>query len=392
METALNVTQLNTYIKQIFDSEVLLSGIRVMGEISGYSVSKDIAYFSIKDENCLLSCVLFSASKFITPKNGDMVVLTGSVKFYAKGGRLNFNATKIEPYGQGLLFQKFLEMKDKLGKEGLFDQSHKKAIPQNIKRIGVVTSKTGAVIQDIINVGSRRNNTIEIVLYPVRVQGEGAENEIANGINFFSSYNNVDVVIVARGGGSAEDLQAFNTEIVARSAFNCLKPLVSAVGHETDFSILDFVSDLRAPTPSAAAELLFNDLNEFNIKLKNLMLRISSGVTHNFSLKENELSVKRQKLSNIADKLISTNENNLYVLKNNLIQSIDQFFLKKSHQIENMGALLEGLNPEKILKLGYATIKKGKENIVSVKDVNVGDKIFVKLKDGEIESNVIGVK
>lgn len=392
METALNVTQLNTYIKQIFDSEVLLSGIRVMGEISGYSFSKDIAYFSIKDENCLLSCVLFSASKFITPKNGDMVVLTGSVKFYAKGGRLNFNATKIEPYGQGLLFQKFLEMKDKLGKEGLFDQSHKKAIPQNIKRIGVVTSKTGAVIQDIINVGSRRNNTIEIVLYPVRVQGEGAENEIANGINFFSSYNNVDVVIVARGGGSAEDLQAFNTEVVARSAFNCLKPLVSAVGHETDFSILDFVSDLRAPTPSAAAELLFNDLNEFNIKLKNLMLRISSGVTHNFSLKENELSVKRQKLSNIADKLISTNENNLYVLKNNLIQSIDQFFLKKSHQIENVGALLEGLNPEKILKLGYATIKKGKENIVSVKDVNVGDKIFVKLKDGEIESNVIGVK
>ena len=255
----LSIAQINSYIKKIFEAEVLLQNIYVYGEISSYNVSNGIAYFNLKDESNLLSCVLFGANKFVAPSVGDMVLVRGSVSYYAKGGRLSFQATHIEPYGKGLLYEQFIQLKNKLEQQGYFDLERKKPIPKRVRKIGVVTSATGAVIQDIVNVSVRRNDGVSIVLYPVKVQGVGAENEIAKGIAFFNDYEDVDCVIVARGGGSLEDLQPFNTELVANATFACNKPIVSAVGHETDFTIIDFVSDLRAPTPSAAAELVVND-------------------------------------------------------------------------------------------------------------------------------------
>ena len=256
-EKAISVTQISTYFKQIFDAEELLQNISVFGEVSDFSLSRGVAYFSLKDENALLSCVCFGADNLVSVRNGDKVIVRGTPKYYVKGGKLNFNVNKIAPFGTGNLFEQFLKLKQDLENEGLFDDKNKKTIsPQNIKRIGVVTSETGAVIQDIINVVTRRNPFVDIVLYPVKVQGYNAELDIVKGINFFSDYPNVNAIIVARGGGSLEDLKPFNSEIVARAVFACTKPLISAVGHETDFTIIDFVSDLRAPTPSVAAELI----------------------------------------------------------------------------------------------------------------------------------------
>ena len=200
----LTVTQISNYFKQIFDAEELLFNVRVVGEISGLSIVRGVAYFALKDENAMMSCVCFDVSNF-TYQNGDKVVLTGTPRYYVKGGKLNFNVQKAEKYGLGDLYQQFLKLKETLEKSGYFDESHKIPMPKTIKRIGVVTSKEGAVIQDIINVRSRRNPYIDIVLYPVKVQGKDAEKEIAKGIRFFDNYN-VDVIVVARGGGSLEDV------------------------------------------------------------------------------------------------------------------------------------------------------------------------------------------
>ena len=266
MNNAISVTQVNNYIKSIFDAEFMLQNIFVYGEIGSYKVTNGIAYFNLKDEESLISCVLFGANNYPEFEVGAQVLVRGSVNYYAKGGKLNFNAVSIERYGLGVLYQKFLELKSELENLGYFDKSNKKPLPARVNRIGVVTSETGAVIRDIIDVTHRRNNTVDIVLYPVKVQGLGAEKEIASGIDFFSNYDKVDVVIVARGGGSLEDLQPYNSRIVADATFRCNKPLVSAVGHETDYTIIDFVSDLRAPTPSAAAELVtICKSDEFNL-------------------------------------------------------------------------------------------------------------------------------
>ena len=278
-ETYLSISQVNNYIKNIFEAEVMLQNICVFGEVSSYKISNGIAYFNLQDENGLLPCVLFGANRFDVPNVGDMVLVVGSVSYYAKGGKLSFNATHIAPYGKGLLYEKFLKLKEELESRGYFNLDHKKPLPERVNRIGVVTSATGAVIQDIIDVTHRRNKGVDIVLYPVKVQGIGAEVEIAKGINFFSEYPNVDVVIVARGGGSLEDLQPFNTELVAEATYNCLKPIVSAVGHETDTTIIDFVSDLRAPTPSAAAELVVNKISDDLKLISNCVSKIENYVS-----------------------------------------------------------------------------------------------------------------
>ncbi|MBQ3494521.1 MAG: exodeoxyribonuclease VII large subunit, partial [Clostridia bacterium] len=280
MDRALTVTQVGTYIKQIFDAEEMLSYIRVIGEISGLSISKGVAYFVLKDENAQLQCVCFSPEKF-SFNNGDKVYATGTPKYYVKGGKLNFNVSKIEQAGLGELYINFLMLKQKLELLGYFDAANKKPIPKNIKRIGVVTSAEGAVIQDIINVRNRRNKNVDIVLYPVKVQGVGAEYEIKKGIEFFDNYD-VDVVVVARGGGSLEDLMPFNTEVVAKAVFYANKPIVSAVGHETDFTICDFVADLRAPTPSVASELLCEDIQAKKQNVLSLLKRLNLAVIKNF--------------------------------------------------------------------------------------------------------------
>jgi exodeoxyribonuclease VII large subunit len=361
----LSVTQLNDYLKKIIDSELLLKNIAIVGEVSSYSVVRGIAYFTLKDKDSLLNCVLFQALKFDVPKVGDKVIVTGSPGYYAKGGKLNFNATSIEAYGLGELYKQFLELKKRLEQEGLFDEKIKKPLPKMPKRIGVVTSATGAVIEDIINVVTRRNDQVDIVLYPVKVQGIKAEFEIASGITFFNSYN-VDVIIVARGGGSYEDLQPFNTEVVARATFDSKKPVVSAVGHETDFTIIDFVADLRAPTPSAAAELVVADYVAEVQNLNTLMNRLVYSQTQKVNLLEAKL------------------KNNVSSLSNNITNLV----IKQENKVELLVNGLSKLNPANILIKGYAKLEVDGKPVNSVTALSVNKEFTARLKDGKIKAIV----
>lgn len=382
-----SVAQINSYIKNIFEAEVMLQNICVYGEVSSYNISNGIAYFNIKDESGLLSCVLFGASNFESPKIGDVILVTGSMNYYAKGGKLSFNATKIVPYGKGLLYEKFLKLKAKLQDLGYFDESRKRPIPSRVRRIGVVSSPTGAVIRDIIDVTHRRNDTIDIVLYPVKVQGVGADIEIANGINFFSDYN-VDVVIVARGGGSAEDLEPFNSEIVATATYNCKKPVVSAVGHETDFTIIDFVSDRRAPTPSAGAELVAwrKDLEIESIN--KFMFYMERTLKSKFENLKKDIDILYEKLDNMSSSKIIELKFNLdkYISK---LEYVDILIDKKQNNLNQLELKLEHNNPKKISNMGYSKVFQNNKSVSSINDIKSGD-LIISMIDGQIETNYKG--
>ena len=385
-DSYISVSQLNTYIRNIFEAEIMLQNICVYGEISSYNISNGIAYFNLKDESGLLSCVLFGANNFSIPKIGDMVLVRGSMNYYAKGGKLSFNAVSIMPYGRGLLYQKFLELKTELEARGYFDAERKKPIPTRVKRIGVVSSETGAVIRDIIDVTHRRNNTIDIVLYPVKVQGLGADKEIACGIDFFSNYDNVDVVIVARGGGSMEDLEPFNSEIVANAVYRCNKPLVSAVGHETDFTIIDFVSDLRAPTPSAAAEIVAWDkyLEQENVSAYLHAMEKILNTKANILAKDIDFCV--QKLDNSAKGNIIKHDNKLDKLCQLL--SFDKVTDKYYNYLEKLSLGLEYYNPKKLAQMGYAKVLQNGKCVDSVKSVDYDKGLTVSLIDGQIDCKI----
>lgn len=378
----LTVTKFNSIIRDIFNAEELLHNVKIAGEVFGVSLSKMATYFSIKDEASSLPCVCFNGDLAKDIKEGDMVVVTGSPNYYAKSGRFNFVVSKIEPFGQGLLYQKFLLLKEQLEKEGLFDQAHKKAIPANIKRIGVVTSKDGAVIQDIKNVTWRRNPAIDIVLYDTKVQGNGAEKEIADGINFFSDYDKVDVVIVARGGGSLEDLSAYNTELVARATYNCNKPIVSAVGHETDFTIIDFVSDLRAPTPSAAAELLAKDSKTQKMALKKDISRLSRNIESLIAEKTLQFQMVKNAIVSMVEDIVADNKQKLEKLTNQLSNKLNEFVVKRDYELKLKLATLKKLNPLDILSLGYAKIEQSGKVIGFAKNVDYDKNIEINFADG----------
>lgn len=381
---AITVTVFNNYVKNVFNSEELLHNIKIVGEVFGVSMSKNSCYFSIKDEECSLPCVCFYGDIMKNVKEGDSVVVTGSPNFYTKGGRFNFVVSKVEPYGLGLLYQRFLELKEKLEKEGLFDEAHKKNMPKNIKRIGVVTSKDGAVIQDIKNVAWRRNQAVDIVLYDTKVQGNNAENEIAQGIEFFSNYDGVDVVVVARGGGSLEDLAAYNTEIVARATYNCEKPIVSAVGHETDFTIIDFVSDLRAPTPSAAAELLTQDTKLSLSTFKREVSRISRFLDLYCANLNMQFSGTKNIIVSLTEDYLREREQKLEKLKTNLSSKLNAFILNADYALKLKLATLDKLNPLDILALGYAKIEQDGTNIGKMKDLDLKKPIDINFVDGKI--------
>lgn len=387
-ESYISVSQLNTYIKNIFEAEVMLQNIFVYGEVSSYNVSNGIAYFNLKDESGLLSCVLFGANNFKSPKIGDLVLVRGSMNYYAKGGKLSFNAYSIMPYGRGLLYEKFLELKNKLQLKGYFDASRKRPIPKKVKRIGVVTSPTGAVIRDIIDVTHRRNDTIDIVLYPVKVQGVGAENEIAKGIDFFSDYDNVDVIIVARGGGSMEDLEPFNSEIVADATFNSKKPVVSAVGHETDFTIIDFVSDLRAPTPSAGAELVAWDKSLELEKISKYVYTMDKEIKNKVSFLKKDIDLYFQKMDNLSQVIVSNFLGRLDSCVEGL-QAINDVVKAKQKTLDELKIMLEGLNPNKPSTLGYSKILQNGKIVTKVADINKDDKFLISMTDGDLNAKVI---
>lgn len=384
----LTVTQISMYFKQIFDAEELLYNIRVVGEISGLSVVRNVAYFVLKDENAAMSCVCFETTNF-SYSNGDKVILTGTPRYYVKGGKLNFNVQRIEKFGLGDLYQQFLILKARLEAKGYFDQEHKIGLPPTIKRIGVVTSKEGAVIQDIINIRTRRNPYIDIVLYPAKVQGIGAEYEIAKGIKTLDGYD-VDAIIVARGGGSLEDLAPFNTEVVADAVYNAKKFIMSAVGHETDYTICDFCSDMRAPTPSAAAELLCADINEQKRTYNSLIIRLKPAIQNMYIDKHTQfVGLVKNLIYNFSD----LNSRSKSDLKNNLVKFkylINQFYGDNYNKFFILQNRLSKLNPNEILKLGYSVVKRNDCYITSARSLNISDMITIKFSDGEVKARIEG--
>lgn len=389
MLEAITVSQLNGYIKNIFDAEELLHNISVVGEVFGVSSARGITYFSLKDENATLPCVCFYPAFAGKIVEGKQVVVTGSPNYYVKGGRLSFNVNRVEEAGEGRLYEEFLKLKAKLESEGLFSDAHKIPIPKNIKRIGVITSKDGAVIQDIKNVSWRRNPSVDIVLYPTKVQGRLAENEIAHAIDQMDKYANVDVIVVARGGGSLEDLSAYNTEIVARATYNCCKPIVSAVGHETDFTIIDFVSDLRAPTPSAAAELLTINLDEKREQLINNVARLNKASQNYLKERTNILISLTNRLQYNLERKFITNKSAFFSLKTKLVNAMQNYISQKSYEAGLNENALNKLNPKAILQKGYAKIEQNKTSLNSVKEVDYNKDIKVIFADGSLNAKPI---
>lgn len=386
-ENYISVSQLNTYIKNIFEAEIMLQNICVYGEISSFNISNNIAYFNLKDDSGMLQCVLFGANQFPKQNVGDMVLVRGSMNYYAKGGRLSFNAVSIMPYGKGLLYEKFLQLKADLESRGYFAPEHKKPIPKYAKRIGVVSSETGAVIRDIINVTHRRNDTIDIVLYPVKVQGLGADREIAKAIDFFSNYDKVDVVVVARGGGSMEDLEPFNTEIVATATYNCNKPIVSAVGHETDFTIIDFVADLRASTPSVAGELVAWDKYLEIENVYSALARLDRVIGSKLDNLEGNVKYALERLSTEIRAIISKYENNLNMAMVGL-DNINNIVDGQVHNLEKLQLKLDGKDPSKLSTMGYSKVLQDGKVISRVSNLDAKKSIEISMIDGRVKGEL----
>lgn len=387
---SLTVTQLNKRIKDILEYEPVLEHISVMGEISSFSITRGIAYFNIKDDESLLSCVMFNCCQDYNI--GDKVTVVGKVSYYTKGGKLSLAVHKIEAMGQGDVYQKFLELKSKLEQEGLFDTLHKLPIPRYIRRIGVVTSKTGAVFQDIINVTYRRNPTIDLVLRDVQVQGVVAKEQIVQAIDFFSNYKDVDVVIVARGGGSIEDLQPFNEEEVARACYNCKKPIISAVGHETDFTIIDFVADLRAPTPSAGAELLAFDYYDTCGMLNGYIDTYNQLIERAYTENSMMLNGYISSFQDCVKGLVHNLEFRLRDLNMLLDRGIENKVNNAIHGVDIALNTLDRLNPINLLKSGYAIISKDKFRVTDYTKLNRCDIINISTSTNEITAQVIDNK
>ena len=383
----LSILQFNTFVKNILDAEEFLSNISVFGEVTNFKISGGNAYFDLKDENAMLSCVKFGAED-ISIKNGDRVTVFGKVNFYIKSGRLNFIVSKTQAYGLGDLYQKFLELKNRLEQEGFFREDIKKSIPKYSKRIGVVTSEHGAVIRDIINVTKKKNPFTEIVVYPSKVQGVSAENEIVAGIKYFNTRNDIDVIIIARGGGSLEDLAPFNTEKIVQGIYESSLPIISAVGHETDFTLCDFASDLRVPTPSVAAEVaVFDYLKEVS-RIKEISERIGQVVFDKLD-NSKELLVNQTELISKNMK-ISLSEIKQALLSNikNIEMAIGIKLSKTKSELDKIIEIIKKLNPLEVLRNGYALVEYENKKLLSIKDVNVWDQLKISISDGSILAEV----
>lgn len=390
----LSVSELNNYIKKVIDSDYILNNAYIKGEISNFKFhSSGHVYFSLKDEGGKINCIMFrSNAKKLTfiPQNGMKVKVKGRVSVYIKDGAYQLYCTEIQPEGKGELYEAFEKLKEKLSKEGMFKEEHKREIPKYPRRIGVITSPTGAAVRDIINVSRRRNKSVDILICPALVQGINALIDLIKSINYLNEIEDIDTIILARGGGSIEELWSFNDEKLAYAVYNSKKPVITGVGHETDFTIVDFVSDRRAPTPSAAAEIAVPNLNEeFNrfISLKN-SLKIN--IKNYFENKYKELEINRR--------IIEKNSPEVFIV--NGYSSIDKFKyilnmrMKTKIQIEKerlskYNSILQSNSPFSILNKGYSIIsdKTGK-NINNVKTLKEVDCVNITLKDGKVEAKI----
>ena len=389
---ALDVSEANSYIKRILINDPILCNLKIKGEISNFKVhSSGNVYLSLKDQNSKINCVIFrnDYDRNLNLENGTKVIASGYISVYERDGSYQLYIEHIEIAGIGNLYIEFNKLKEKLQKEGLFDYKYKKPIPKIPKSIGVVTSPTGAVIRDIINVIKRRYPKVHIKLYPVKVQGEGAKDEICEGIRFFNEIHKVDTIIIGRGGGSIEDLWAFNEEEVARCVFESKIPIISAVGHEIDFTICDFVSDMRAPTPSAAAEIAIPDVDDLYFKLENIKSRMNKSLTNIVNYDEQKLKYTFNRINTILnDYIISDKIYDLDKIIEKLNNNIETRINKEEMNLKNLGSLLHNLSPLRTLDRGYSIINKEDVVVNSVLKVSENDEIEVVLSDGSLDCTV----
>ncbi len=397
MNNILTVSQVNGYLKSVIDEDVNIKSIFVSGEISNFTnhIKTGHYYFTLKDEKSAIKAVMFRgnamALKFV-PENGMKVIVFGSVNLYERDGICQIICADMQPEGLGALYMAFEQLKEKLGKMGLFDESHKKPLPTLPKKIGVVTAKTGAAIQDIFNVLSRRYPIGEVVLFPSLVQGENAPVSICEGIKNAEKYG-VDVLIVGRGGGSIEDLWAFNDERVAYAIYNSEIPIISAVGHEVDFTIADFVADLRAPTPSAAAELVAPDVTTLLQNVNTLKQRAINAAQSKIREKERELdSQKERLLQKSPEASLEKSEKVSELLKKSLYTSMEYLMQKKFSQFLLSAEKLESLSPLKVLTRGYSITFSDDKPISSVSEIKENDIIKTRFADGTICSTVTKIE
>ncbi len=391
------VKQVNSYIKNMFTQDFMLNRIYVKGEVSNckYHTSGHI-YFSLKDESGTIACVMFAGQRgglSFHMREGQQIIVLGSVNVYERTGSYQLYAQEIRLDGEGTLYEKYQMLKQELEEMGMFAPEYKKAIPRYAKRIGVVTAPTGAAVRDIMNISARRNPYVQLLLYPAQVQGEGAKESIVRGIRMLET-KNVDVIIVGRGGGSIEDLWAFNDECVARAIFDCQVPVISAVGHETDVTIADYVADLRAPTPSAAAELAVWDYRQLQGYLDECRLRMNRSMTGTIRinrLRLKELDVRlsylhpRHELQDQQQRLIELEEELRTLMRDRVKEARHRLAI----QIEK----LNGLSPVRKLNQGFAYVEEADGGVVkSIRQVEKGDELTVYVTDGLIRTSVKAVQ
>ena len=393
MKNVYSVGQVNTYIKNMFAQDFMMQRICIKGEVSNCKDhTSGHIYFTLKDATGTLNAVMFAGyrrgMKF-TMKEGDNVIVTGSIEIYERDGKYQLYAKEIELDGAGNLYLRFEALKKELEEMGMFAPEYKKPIPKYAKRVGVVTAPTGAAVQDIRNISSRRNPYVQLILYPALVQGDGAAASIVRGIETLDRMG-LDVIIVGRGGGSIEDLWAFNEEEVARAIFNCNTPIISAVGHETDTTIADFVSDMRAPTPSAAAELAVFDYRIVKEQLEVLHRRMYQNMAQKLSLSRMRMQTMEMKLRNLSPEN-RLRENRMYVaeLQQRMEQWMQRIFMDKKHQVAILSERMERVSPLRKLSSGYAYVadEKGKA-ITSTTQVKCGEAVSIHLLDGRLQAEV----
>ena len=397
MRNVYTVRQVNSYIKNMFTQDFMLSRIYVKGEVSNckYHTSGHI-YFSLKDESGTIACVMFAGHRSglsFRLQDGQQVITLGSVSVYERSGQYQLYAREIILDGAGALYEKFEALKKELSEMGMFAPEYKQPIPKYIRTLGIVTAPTGAAVRDIINIAGRRNPYVQLILYPAQVQGDGAAQSIIRGIHALEK-KKFDVMIVGRGGGSIEDLWAFNEESVARAVFECSVPVISAVGHETDTTITDYVADLRAPTPSAAAELAVYNYREAEEQIRTYYEMLKKRIEMKISEKRSVLERFKMQL-NYAHPRQKLNENRQYAadLENRLRMLMNNRLEKEKHRLAICAERMKGLSPLEKLSQGYSYVQTPQgENIRSVTQVHPDSEIEIYVKDGKISAMVTGLK
>lgn len=395
----LTVTELTRYIKLLLESDRITGhAVAVVGEVSGANIGpRGHMYFSLKDSGAALDCAVWASSVSRLshrPKNGDKILALGKIDLYAPQGRYKLVVNQVQPVGAGDIMADLEALKNRLTAEGIFAQEHKKPLPAFPRTIGIITSATGAALQDMVRVAKARNPRVRLIFHPAKVQGEGAAAEIAKAIDYFSRENNADVLVCGRGGGSMEDLWEFNREIVVRAIYNCRVPIISAVGHETDFTLADFAADVRAATPSNAMELAVPDTVELSSRLRNLAVRLQQAAHSKIRYRQTQLDgLKRSRTLSNPALLLSEKRQRLEHLAERLAEKSRGIIDSRKQRLILQRERLALLDPMNLLRRGYGIVSSNDGRLLrSVSGVKAGDDIVVRLSDGELTASVDSVK